>query len=109
MSTITDMVLFTEGYDDEAVARLNAWCADDDTERQQQFQRLDTDAAGGSKVFTSQVWAMAGNYVRYEVLGELLPTFGWKYPHHTVLVVNYQHDECARVYRAAPEPEPSMW
>lgn len=108
MSTISQMVLFTLGWDDEAVARLNEWCAAND-ERGQQFQELNADAAGGTKVFTSKVWAMAGNYFRHEMLAEVLPSFGWRYPHHTVLIVNYEHDECSRVYRAAPEREPSMW
>lgn len=108
MSVITDMVLFTEGWDDEAVARLNAWCAENDS-RGQQFQPLDVDAASGVKVFTSKVWAMAGNHFRHEELAAALPSFGWRYPHHTILIVNYEHDECARVYRVAPEREPSRW
>lgn len=108
MSVITDMVLFTESHEDEAVARLNAWCSENDYSNQE-FSRLDTDAAGGRKVFTSQVWAMAGNHFRHEQLIEVLPSFGWRYPHHVVLIVNYEHEDCARVHRVAPERDPSMW
>lgn len=108
MSVISDMVLFTEMHEDEAITRLNAWCAENDS-RSQQFTQLDTDEAGGWKVMTSQVWAMSGNHFRHEVLAEVLPTFGWRYPHHVVLIVNYEYDECSRVYRAAPEREVSTW
>lgn len=105
MSVVTDIILFTEMHDDEAVERLNQWCEANDP-RGQRFERLDTDPAGGYKAFTSVVWAMSANHFRHEELAAVLPSFGWRYPHHVVLVVNDEHDECARVYRAAPEPGP---
>ena len=70
MSVITDMVIYSSLGNDEAMARVNAWCAERDTRRQQQFAPLDVDAAGGNKVFTGQVWSMSGNY----------PSFGWHHP-----------------------------
>jgi hypothetical protein len=108
MSVITRMVIYTGMNEDDAMARLNKWCEEND-HSSQQFQRLDTDAAGGRKWFSDEIWAMAGNYFRHEDLIPLLPTFGWRGPANVVLIVNYEHDECSRVYRAAPEREPSMW
>lgn len=98
MSVITDMVIFST-HDDDAMERVNAWCAEHD-HRQQQFVRLDTDAAGGYKVFTDDVWAMSGNYFPHEDLVDALPSFGWRYPENVVLIVDYEHDDAVRVYRA---------
>jgi len=100
MSSITDMVIFTEIGDEEAMARLNAWCVEHDTERHQKFERLDAHPAGGWKVFTPQVWAMAGNYFPWWELAEALPTFGWLTPATVVLVCQYHGDGVARVFRA---------
>jgi hypothetical protein len=85
--------------DDEAMARLNAWCVEHD-DREQQFERLDTDAAGGTKVFTSQVWAMAGNYFPAEQLEDAFGSFGWLYPYDAVLLINDVHSDGTRVVRA---------
>ncbi len=104
MSSITDMVIFAGAMDDEAMARLNAWCAERDTERGQQFRKLDVDAAGGVKVFTSDVWAMAGNYFPYEDLVEALPTFGWMYPEDIVLLVDDDNGDGTEIHRVK-EPE----
>lgn len=100
MSYITKMVIYT-AYDDAAMARLNKWCAEHD-EREQQFERLDMDAAGGTKVFTSQVWAMAGNYFAAEALAEVFPTFGWLYPEVAVLIIDDEHSDAAQIVRANP-------
>lgn len=99
MSSRTDMVVITGGYEDEAIAKLNAWCAAND-HREQQFEQLNTDAAGGSKVFTKQVWAMAGNYFPYEKLGAAFPGFGWRYPDDAIMIVNDEHGDRSEIYRA---------
>lgn len=101
MSLITDMVIYAR-REDEAMARLNAWCVENDPHRQQRFEQLDTDAAGGCKFFTDQVWAMSGNYFPHEKLAEAFPTFGWRYPDGAVLIVNDEHDDATRVFRASP-------
>jgi hypothetical protein len=108
MSVVTDMVLITRFAEHPSVERLNAWCHTNDG-RQQQFTRLDEDAAGGIKVFTSETWAMAGNHFPWSDLAAALPTFGWRWPKEVVLIVNYEHDEETHVFRgdgrrAAGEP-----
>jgi hypothetical protein len=99
MSRITDMVIFTSLDESEAMARLNAWCAQDGRPGVQQFERLNTEAAGGRKVFSSDVWAMAGNYFVWERLAEALPTFDWAWPDEVVLIVNSEHGTAVQVYR----------
>lgn len=99
MSSITRMVIVAAFGEVEAMARLNAWCVEHD-DREQQFERLDTDAAGGTKVFTSQVWAMAGNYFAAEQLEDVFGSFGWHYPYDAVLLISDKHSEGTRVVRA---------
>lgn len=99
MSSITRMAIYTS-YDDAAMARLNKWCAEHD-ERDQQFERLDMDAAGGTKVFTGQVWAMAGNYFAAEDLVDAFGSFGWLYPECAILIVDDAHRDACRVVRAS--------
>lgn len=98
MSVITDVLLITNFDEHDAVEMLNAWCRDHDG-RQQQFARLNEDAAGGNKVFTSEMWAMAGNHFPWRELAAALPSFGWRWPEEVVLVVNYEHDEETHVFR----------
>lgn len=93
MSLITDMLIFTSFDEDAAMKRLNAWCVEHDPERTQRFERLDTDAAGGTKWFTGNVWAMAGNYFRHELLVEAFPSFGWRDPECVVLIVDHEGDD----------------
>lgn len=102
MSVITDLVIFST-HDEDAMDRVNAWCVEHD-HRQHQFAKLDTDAAGGGKVFTDDVWAMAGNYFPHEDLVEALPSFGWRYPQNVVLIVDHEHDDEVRVYRVKNTP-----
>ncbi|WP_213002666.1 hypothetical protein [Winogradskya consettensis] len=93
MSRITDMVLYVgSDLEDEAIGRLNAWCAKNDQSRRQQFVELDTDLAGGTKFSARQVWAMTGNFFPYEDLVEALPSFGWRHPEDVVLVVDDDED-----------------
>jgi hypothetical protein len=68
MSYITNVLI--QGAHTETIESLNTWLAEADTERSQQFQRIDMDAAGGYKVYTPKVWAAAFNY---GPMGELLP------------------------------------
>jgi len=104
MSSITYMVIFMGLYESEAMTRLNAWCAQNDP-GVQQFEPLDTDAAGGRKVFTASVWAMAGNYFDWERLAEALPTFGWNWPNEVVLIVDDEHGNAVQVFRASQAGE----
>jgi hypothetical protein len=120
MSLISDMVIVTSTHEDEAMARLNAWCAANETrydDDPQQFQRLtmpaflklDTDDAGGAKVFSGQVWAMSGNYVHWQRLAVALPTLGWRLPQSVVLIVDAEDSDAPglEVFRASDTPEGS--
>jgi hypothetical protein len=100
MSSITDMIIFTSLPEHAAMGRLNAWCAEHDA-RQQQFQLLDGDQAGGAKVFTCDVWAMAGNYFPHRDLREAFPSFGWIYPESVILIVDDEHSDVSQVQRAS--------
>jgi hypothetical protein len=81
-------VLIADEADGDAIDRLNAWCLVADAGREQRFGSLDTEAAGGTKVFTPKVLAMAGNYFRWRELAESLPSFGWRFPSAVALCVD---------------------
>lgn len=98
MSLITDMVIFTGMDEHDAMDRLNAWCGQNDP-RKQQFRPLDPDAAGGSKFFCGEVWAMAGNYFPHQQLIETFADFNWRYPEHVVLIVDAETDDRSAVVR----------
>ncbi len=102
MSSITKMVIYIGFRDEAAMARLNAWCAEHDTDREQQFEKLNMDAAGGMKVFTGQVWAMAGNYFPAEDLVEAFGSFGWLCPDDAILIVDDANRDDVEVHRATP-------
>ena len=104
MSLITDMLIFICHEEREAMERLQAWCVEHDPDRQQRFEKLDTDPAGGSKWFTAEVWAMAGNYFRWSELIEAFPSFGWRDPESVVLIVDHESNDHIRVIRPA-DPE----
>jgi hypothetical protein len=90
------------------MARLNQWCAEHD-HREQQFQQLDTYAAGGVKTFTDRVWAMAGNYFAHELLAEAFHTFGWRYPEAAILIINHKDMSAAQIVRAWTPPPAPPW
>lgn len=96
VSHIVKMVICTYFEEDRAMAQLNQWCRENDG-RGQQFEQLGTETAGGTKVYTGQVWAMAGNYFPHEKLAEAFPTFDWLFP---VVLVAYSPDhEGVEIYR----------
>lgn len=103
MSVIVDLVVLHDGSEDKAMAQLNAWCAENDTARQQQFERIGTDEAGGNKVFCSEVWAMAGNHFPHYLLSEAFPSFGWLRPEKALLVINHEMSDVSEVVRAVAE------
>jgi len=62
MSYISDVVVVVHHVSAEQEAALTA-PLEFDTERQQALVRIDTVTAGGTKVFTSRVYAAAFNYL----------------------------------------------
>jgi hypothetical protein len=99
MSNITSMVLITGPGEEDAVAELNAWCREHDADCHQEFRRLDPDAAGGMKVLTVDVWAMAGNYFPWTDLVNALGEFEWHWPEDVVLVVDHEPTNQHAVFR----------
>lgn len=102
MSIITEMIIYTPQSEHEAMDRLNEWSEKADTERGQRFEQLDVSGAGGTKFFTGDIWAMAGNHYPYEKLLEKMPSFGWTYPEDVVLIFNHENEE-TYTYRIVEE------
>lgn len=85
MSVITEVLVCGMG---EPTA-LNEWLLENDPDRRQQLQKIDMDAAGGTKVFVIDVWAAALNYApvgTLDAVKRLLPP-GWAY------IVKIEDDE----------------
>jgi hypothetical protein len=79
-----DFILTTFMDEQEAMTRLNAWCK---ATTDEEFVQLATEKAGGWKVLTTDVWAMASKQLPAVGLRERLPTFGWDSPEHVRLQV----------------------
>jgi hypothetical protein len=79
MSHITDMLVLTgEEPDSKPIKALNAWC--EEHANGQVFNLISEkqiEKAGGCKVFTTELYACAGNYFPWEKLIEVFHTFGW--------------------------------
>lgn len=99
MSVITEMVIYLDESEDEAMANLNDWCRENDTVRHQEFRFISgiPDEAGGSKYFTGEIWAMAGNHFPYKELIDAFPGFDWRQPEKTILIVNHENEDSLRL------------
>lgn len=102
MSAITDMLLLTSidsadvDTDPNApILAMNTWCRKHADGQEFKQITIARDATGGSKVFTTDVYACAGNYFPWEELIEALPSFGWDdySAETTVLIVKNQDVE----------------
>jgi hypothetical protein len=80
MSLITEMVIYLPNSEDLAMSQLNRFSQEIDSVRHQVFELIPTGNAGGSKLFTGDIWAMAGNYYPVEDLINKIPSFSWTYP-----------------------------
>lgn len=85
MSYITHTTIF--GADDEHMERVNAWMKEHDTARQQQFVKMNTDAAGGTKFFVVDTWMAAINYEPSGMREMLRDPETWKNGVLSVMVV----------------------
>lgn len=74
MSYITDILI--QGADEIEIEPLNEWLLEND-ERKQQFRKISMENAGGGKVYTSDVWAAAFNYVPLELCEKLRDPKTW--------------------------------
>lgn len=98
MSYITHvLIMHSEGPGSAAIDRLNAWCAENDDERQQVPTMIDMDRAGGNKFFCNSVLAMAANHFPGEDLAQAFSTFGWKLPLKAVLTIGTEGESGAVV------------
>ena len=75
MSLVMEVVII--GASPKDVTLLNAWMAENDTQRQQQFMRLDTERAGGTKLFCDGIWAASLNYPPDGMLEKLRDPITW--------------------------------
>ena len=86
MSKITHVLI--QGARQSDIDKLNEWLLENDEERQQQFQKIDMDAAGGTMFYVEDVWAAAFNY---GPVGDLIPKLRdaatWEKPLLSVVVV----------------------
>jgi hypothetical protein len=97
MSVVTDMIIITDCDETESMELVNAWCAENDVERHQQFNELNTDAAGGTKYLGSRIWATGGNFFPYMDLVQVFHTFNWRNPTSVVLIINHEDKEYTQV------------
>ncbi len=75
MSYLTEVVLHVD-YDYDAVVRLHLSQVPVDG-RFQHFAMLETEHAGGSKVYTGDVYAACFNYVSSETVVQYLSAISW--------------------------------
>ena len=75
MSYFTDVLI--QGVRETEIAPLNEWLLEHDPERQQQFREISMEGAGGTKVYTSDVWAAAFNYMPFDLIGKLRDPATW--------------------------------
>lgn len=84
MSVIIDVAIHCE-WEDAAMREVNKRLSEDD-ERQQQFRRLDSDQAGGTKVFCDEIWAGAFNHLLPETIRNAICEAQWRVPEHIIVV-----------------------
>jgi hypothetical protein len=98
VSVIFDAMLVFGLSDRRGRADLNRRLYHADTERRQQFGEVDVDraGAGGSKVFTTDVYAASFNHLTPSTVEECIVAAEWQYP-ETILYVrdlgDYHYDE----------------
>lgn len=78
MSVVTDLVLLTDAEPDSPpILRLNAWCEEHADGQGFKHLPVGRDAAGGHKVFMTEVYLCSGNYFPWPKLLKAFPTFPW--------------------------------
>lgn len=100
MSMINDMVIYTRSFETDAMLEVNRACKEIDSVRGQQFERISVTGAGGTKVFCSYIWAMAGNYFPFEELAARFNFFNWNDPEGVVLLINSERTREVTIVRA---------
>lgn len=106
MSVITDVVIVTMHGEDEAIARVNDWLAQNDP-RKPRLNRLAAEeaGAGGTKVSSAVLYAAAFNYVDGSGLEDAIRAAPWRCPS---FVVAYFDDEFTPTFVMSPA-RPGRW
>ena len=87
MSVIFDAMLVAFMNEDDAIEALNKALDEKDTERHQSFERINMDGAGGSKFFTTYVYAAAFNHLAPGDVEECICAAPWRYPRSVLYVM----------------------
>lgn len=96
MSVIFDAMLIPQLPEREAIAALNKALHDKDAERHQTFNEINMDHAGGSKVFTTDVYAAAFNHFVPSDVEDCICDAPWRAPAWVLYVRelgDYHYDE----------------
>jgi hypothetical protein len=80
MSVIFDAMLIPQLPEREAIDALNKALYFKDTDRHQQFGKLNTDQAGGSKAFCTDVYAAAFNHLIPDEVEDCICAAPWQAP-----------------------------
>lgn len=87
MSVIVDFLIVANIMETgEPIGAVNRALLAVDTEREQQFRQLDTDQAGGAKVFTNYVWAGAFNHLLPSEVRGAICSAPWRWPDEVLVV-----------------------
>ncbi len=101
MSHITNVLI--QGARPSDIDKLNEWLRVND-EREQQFNKIDMDAAGGVKYYVVDVWAAAFNY---GPVGDLIPKLRdpatWLSPLSVAVIVD--GEESMEIFAPGGDPE----
>jgi hypothetical protein len=96
MSVTFEAMLIVVLHEDETMRELNRLLHIKDEQRHQQFNKLDTDHAGGSKVFGLDVWAACFNHLIPDDVEDCIAAAPWRDPQWVMYVRDlgdYHYDE----------------
>jgi hypothetical protein len=94
MSIITNMLLVSMSTrEDRAISRMHEWIGGQAQAEGQGFQLLSPHEAGGHKVMSLEIRACAGNHFPWRELVAALPSFGWRDPKGTILLIDHESEE----------------
>jgi hypothetical protein len=96
VSVTFDAMLICALREVEAVRELNRLLHIKDTARRQTFNEIDMDGAGGTKVFTTDVYAACFNHVTPSDVEECICAAPWRHPGWVLYVRDlgdYHYDE----------------
>lgn len=88
MSVIADYVLVLPHNEKDAVEAVNRRLYEVDTERHQQFGKLDSDAAGGTKWLCTDIWAAAFNHLLPHLIEETIASAPWRTPEEAIVFID---------------------